>query len=136
MLYFDIDLHRSDMAMSRLAYGISLALLGLAACTERPAPPAPTNVGSSAAQPVVPGTARIMGGSGNADIQRTEGTAGAQAPIVPGTGRIMGGIGNAEVQRTTPGTGVQAPIVPGTGRIMGGIGNADIQRQGGGPPPR
>ena len=74
-----------------------------------------------------------MGGSSNADIQRTTQGSGAQAPIVPGTGRIMGGISNAEVQRTMPGPGVQAPIKPGTGQIMGGISNAEVQRSGGGP---
>ena len=46
----------------------------------------------------------------------------------------MGGSSNAEVQRSTPGTGVQAPIVPGTGRVMGGISNAEVQRAGGGAP--
>jgi hypothetical protein len=95
------------MVLSRFSCGMTLAMLGLAACTAQPPPAQPTNVGASAAQPVVPGTARIMGGTGNADIQRT-----------------------------TPGPGVQAPIVPGTGRIMGGTGNADIQRLGGGPPAR
>jgi hypothetical protein len=112
-------------------------MLGLAACADKAPPVQPTNVGGSAAAPIVPGTGRIMGGIGNADIQRTEGPApGAQAPIVPGTARITGGTGNADIQRTIPGAGVQAPIVRGSGQIMGGIGNAEVQRLGGGPPPR
>jgi hypothetical protein len=110
----------------------SLALL--AACQNPTRTSTAPQPGTSAAAPVVPGTARIMGGSSNADIQRVEQGTGAQAPIVPGTGRIMGGISNAEVQRTTPGAGVQAPIVPGTGQIMGGISNAEVQRSGGGAP--
>ena len=134
------------MTPSRFVVGIAATgMLALAACnpapsqpqTAQPVPgPQPTNVGGSAAAPVVPGTARIMGGTGNADIQRVPAGQGAQAPIVPGTGRITGGLGNAEVQRSATGSGVQAPIVRGTGQITGGLGNAEVQRQGGGPPPR
>ncbi|MFC7690322.1 hypothetical protein ACFQY5_12715 [Paeniroseomonas aquatica] len=101
-----------------------------------PSPRAPSNVGASAAAPIVPGTGQIMGGISNAEVERTTPGAGAQAPIVPGTGRIMGGTSNAEIQRTRPGRGVQAPIVPGTGQIMGGISNAEVNRVGGGPPAR
>ena len=112
------------------------ASLGLLAACQSQTPAYTPQPGTSAAAPVVPGTARIMGGSSNADIQRVQQGSGAQAPIVPGTGRIMGGISNAEVERTTPaGTGVQAPIKPGTGQIMGGISNAEVQRAGGGAPP-
>jgi hypothetical protein len=126
------------MTMTRIAGAAamvaSLALLAACQTPPRTAAYAP-QPGASAAAPVVPGTARIMGGSSNADIQRVQQGSGAQAPIVPGTGRIMGGISNAEVQRTMPGAGVQAPIKPGTGQIMGGISNAEVQRSGGGAPP-
>src|SRR4051794_2077829 len=127
------------MTISRSTGLASMAasLVLLAAC--QTPPPATTaftpQPGASAAMPVVPGTARIMGGSSNADIQRVQQGSGAQAPIVPGTGRIMGGISNAEVQRTMSGQGVQAPIKPGTGPILGGISNAEVRRAGGGAPP-
>ncbi|MCB4820394.1 hypothetical protein [Roseicella aerolata] len=123
------------MSRPRLAaVTLTASLALLAACQNPTRTSTVPQPGASAAAPVVPGTARIMGGSSNADIQRVEQGTGAQAPIVPGTGRIMGGISNAEVQRTTPGAGVQAPIVPGTGQIMGGISNAEVQRSGGGAP--
>ena len=88
------------MTISRLAGAAALvASLGLLAACQRQTPAYTPQPGASAAMPVVPGTARIMGGSSNADIQRVQQGSGAQAPIVPGTGRIMGGISNAEVQR-------------------------------------
>ena len=91
----------------RSALAVS-ALVALAACNTAPSTPRqPTNVGASAA-----------------------------APIVPGTGQINGGISNAEVQRVPAGPGAQAPIVPGTGQINGGISNAEVDRVGGGPPSR
>lgn len=131
-------MNKTRMNPVRMTGGTALAagLMLLAACQSASRPTAATAPapGISAAAPVVPGTARIMGGSSNADIQRVPQGTGAQAPIVPGTGRIMGGISNAEVQRTAPGAGVQAPIVPGTGRIRGGISNAEVQRAGGGAP--
>ena len=133
------DRETEDMTKFHLAGPVALAasLLALTACQNRPPPSAamaPTP-GASAAEPIVPGTGRIMGGISNAEVQRVPQGTGAQAPIVPGTGRIMGGISNAEVQRTKPGPGVQAPIKPGTGRIMGGISNAEVERAGGGAPP-
>src|SRR6478672_9870843 len=91
------------IAGTRIAGAAALAAsLGLLAACQTP-PPATTayapQPGASAAAPVVPGTARIMGGSSNADIQRVQQGSGAQAPIKRGTGQIMGGISNAEVQR-------------------------------------
>ena len=105
-----------------------IGALALGACTERPA--------SAGGGPVMPvpnygytQEDRFVGGRGG-------GSGNVAAPIVPGTGRITGGLGNAEVQRApaAPGTGAQAPIVPGTGRITGGLGDADVQRQGAGAP--
>jgi len=124
------------MTITRIAGVAALAAsLGLLAACQAQTPAYTPQPGASAAAPVVPGTARIMGGSSNADIQRVQQGSGAQAPIVPGTGRIMGGISNAEVQRTMSGQGVQAPIKPGTGQIMVGISNAEVQSAGGGAPP-
>ncbi|MBV1796262.1 hypothetical protein [Siccirubricoccus sp. G192] len=124
------------MSMRGLAWGVAaVGALALGACTDSMRQQ-PTNVGSSAAAPIVPGTGRIMGGLGNAEVQRSQVGAGAQAPIVPGTGQIVGGgTGNASIQRTPTGQGVQAPIVRGTGQINGGLGNAEVQRLGGGAPP-
>ena len=106
-----------------------IGALALGACADRSTP-------ASAGAPVMPvpnygytQEDRFVGGRGGS-------SGDVAAPIVPGTGRITGGLGNADVQRApaAPGTGAQAPIVPGTGRISGGLGNADVQRQGGGAP--
>jgi hypothetical protein len=105
-----------------------IGALALCACTDRSTP-------ATAGAPVMPvpnygysQEDRAVGGRGGS-------SGDVAAPIVPGTGRITGGLGSAEVQRApSSGTGAQAPIVPGTGRITGGLGEADVQRQGGGAP--
>ena len=60
------------MKWSRSAVALT-ALVALAGCTT-PAPPRqPTNVGGSAAAPIVPGTGQIMGGISNAEVNRVGG---------------------------------------------------------------
>jgi hypothetical protein len=105
-----------------------IGAIALGACTDRSMP-------GTAGAPVMP--VPNYGYTQEDRAQQRGGTSGnVAAPIVPGTGRVTGGLGNAEVQRAAPvsGTGAQAPIVPGTGRITGGLGDADVQRQGGGAP--
>jgi hypothetical protein len=116
--------------LTKRALGVS-AIVGataLGACTDRSTP-------ATAGAPVMP--VPNYGYTQEDRAMQRGGTSGnVAAPIVPGTGRITGGLGNADVQRApaAPGTGAQAPIVPGTGRITGGLGDADVQRQGGGAP--
>ena len=105
-----------------------IGALALGACADRSTP-------ASAGAPVMP--VPNYGYTQEDRAMQRGGTSGnVAAPIVPGTGRVSGGLGNADVQRApaAPGTGAQAPIVPGTGRITGGLGNADVQRQGAGAP--
>ena len=127
MTVFSVHLRR--LATRTLAVSAMVGALALGACTDR-------STSATAGAPVMPvpnygytQEDRFVGGRGGS-------SGNVAAPIVPGTGRISGGLGNADVQRApaVPGTGAQAPIVPGTGSITGGLGNAEVQRQGAGAP--